>query len=302
MTDVKLGLALPNFMPGANVEAVEAATDTAERLGWHSAMTTDHILVPHSAAATYGDIFDAIATVAHLAARTTRILLGTSVIVVPMRNAVVLAKELATIDSFSRGRLIVGVGVGWNEPEFANVGVAERFRERGRYLEEAITVWRHLWSGSREPFEGRSFSFRDFVFGPRPAQPGGPPIWIGGRSERALQRAGRLADAYHSSAMGPEQYEGAILTIREAAARADRPTPLLSARVAVRFDQPKPATGYVVAGDDDAIAAELSRFIDAGVEHLLVAFGEVATERVVAAIERFDREVRPRLSSTRTAA
>jgi len=204
VSDLKLGIALPNFMPGANAEGVEAAAESAERLGWHSAMTTDHILVPRDAAAIYGDVLEALATIAYLAARTERLLLGVSIVVVPMRNAVILAKELATIDVLSRGRLIAGVGIGWNEGEFANLGVPGRFHQRGAYLAETIRLWRHLWSGSTEPFEGRFFTLRDFVFGPLPVQPGGPPIWIGARSEPAVRRAGRLADVYQASAAPPD--------------------------------------------------------------------------------------------------
>ena len=297
MTDLQLGVALPNFMLGANAEAVDAAAATAERLGWHSAMTTDHILVPRAAAPLYGDMLEAVATLAYLAGRTERLLLGTSVIVVPMRNAVLLARELATVDVLSRGRLIVGVGIGWNEGEFVNVGVAERFHQRGRYLDEAIRLWRHLWSGAREPFEGRFFSFSDFAFGPLPAQPGGPPIWIGGRSEPAVRRAGRLADVYESSATSPDAYAERIGILQEAAAAAGRPMPRLSARVVVRFDEAPSSAGYTVSGGDDAVAAELRRFLDLGVEHLLISFNEVRAERVVADIERFDREVRPRLGA-----
>jgi len=302
MNELKLGIALPNFLPGANVEAVEAAADTAERLGWHSAMTTDHLLVPHSAAATYGDVLEAVSVLATLAARTTRLVLGTSVIVVPMRNAVVLAKELATIDAFSRGRLIVGVGVGWNAPEFGNVGAGDRFGQRGAYLEETIRLWHHLWSGAQAPFHGRFFSIEDFVVGPPPAQAGGPPIWIGGRSEPALRRAGRLADGYHSSAANPDQYAEYMAIVRQAAETAGRPAPTFSARVTVRFDEPPPASGYVVGGDDEAVARELARFVEIGVEHVLVAFGEVRADRVVAAMERFDGQVRPRLMGARAAA
>jgi len=297
MNDLKLGIALPNFLPGANAEGVEAAAEAAERLGWHSAMTTDHVLVPGDAAPQYGDVLEALSTVAYLAARTKRLRLGVSIIVVPMRNAVILAKELATIDVLSRGRLIAGVGIGWNEGEFANVGVAERFHQRGRYLDEAIRLWRHLWSGSDEPFEGRFFSLRDFVFGPLPIQEGGPPVWIGARSEPAVRRAGRLADIYHSSATPPDAYALRIPVLRAAAEAAGRAMPGLSARVVVRFDQPPSASGYTVAGDDEAVAAELRRFVELGVDHLLVAFGEVKPERVVAAMERFDREVRPRLAA-----
>jgi probable F420-dependent oxidoreductase len=295
MSDLKLGIALPNFILGANVEAIDAAAATAERLGWHSAMTTDHVLVPRDAAPQYGDVFEALATVAYLAGRTERLLLGTSVIVVPMRNAVLLAKELASIDVLSGGRLIVGVGIGWNEPEFGNVGVGERFHQRGRYLDEAIAVWRHLWSGSREPFAGRFSSFSDFAFGPLPVQAGDLPIWIGGRSEAAVRRAGRVADGYQSTSTPPDAYAERIPILREAARAAARPMPMLSARVVVRFDEAPPPSGYVAAGDDDAVAGELRRFLALGVEHLLISFNEVRAERVVAAMERFDRAVRPRL-------
>lgn len=297
MSDLRLGIALPNFMLGANAEAIDAAAETAERLGWHSAMTTDHVLVPRDAAALYGDVFEAVATIAYLAGRTERLLLGTSVIVVPMRNAVLLAKELASIDVLSRGRLIVGVGLGWNETEFANVGVADRFHQRGRYLDEAIRLWRHLWSGSTDPFEGRFSSFSDVAFGPLPVQRGGPPIWIGGRSEPALQRAGRVADAYHSSATSPDAYAERIPILREAADAAGRAMPTLSARVVVRFDEAPSPGGYTASGGDGAVAAELRRFLDLGVEHLLVSFNEVRADRVVAAMERFDREIRPRLGA-----
>ena len=302
MTDLQLGIALPNFERGANRDGVIAAADAAERLGWHSAMTTDHVLIPRAVAETYGDMLEALATLAYLAGRTERLILGTSVLVVPMRNAVLVARELATIDVLSGGRLVAGVGIGWNEGEFANLGVADNFHRRGRYTEEAIAVWRHLWSGSEAPFEGRFFSFSDFAFGPPPAQPGGPPIWIGGRSEAAVRRAGRLAQAYQSSSTSPDAYAERIPILRAAAAEAGRPMPLLSARVVVRFDKPPAASGYTVSGDDDAIADELGRFLDLGVEHLLVAFGEVEAERVVARMERFDRAIRPHLAAQTPAA
>ncbi len=199
------GLCLPNFPDGASAEGIEAAADVAERLGWSTVWTTDHVLVPHADAGEYGRIYEAILTLAWVGARHPRIRLGTSVIVVPQRNAVVLAKELATLDSLSGGRVIAGVGIGWNEPEFANLAVADRFHVRGAYLDETIRLWRHLWSGATEPFRGRFHTIEDFVFGPLPVQ--APlPIVIGGRAEPALRRAGTLADGYHSSATGPAGY------------------------------------------------------------------------------------------------
>ena len=292
---MKIGIVLPTFPRGATAEGIEAAAEAAERLGWASAWTTDHVLVGRADRATYGHLYEAVTTTAYVAGRTSRLLVGTSVIVVPLRDAVVLAKELAAIDALSRGRLIVGVGVGWSEHEFANVGAADRFHVRGAYLEETIRLWRHLWSGVVAPFEGRFHRFDDFVFSPLPARPGGPPIWIGARAEAALARAGRLADAYHSSQTDPDTYAARIPVIRAAAEAAGRPMPALTARVTVRFDRTPPRSGYLVTGDDAAVAAELRRFGDLAVEHLVVGFGETDPGRVVASMERFDREVRPLL-------
>ena len=113
------GLCLPNFRDGAAREGMEAGAETARRLGWSTVWTTDHVMVPTSAADDYGTNYDAIEVLAWIGARFPELKLGTSVIVVPQRNAVVLAKELASIDALSGGRLIAGVGAGWNEEEFA---------------------------------------------------------------------------------------------------------------------------------------------------------------------------------------
>ncbi len=126
------GFCLPNFPAGASAEGIDAAAETAERLGWSTVWTTDHVLVPGDAADDYGRIYEAILTLAWVGARHPGIRLGTSVIVVPQRNAVMLAKELATLDDLSGGRVVAGVGVGWHAGEFANVGAADRFHVPGR--------------------------------------------------------------------------------------------------------------------------------------------------------------------------
>ena len=228
------GLCLPNFPDGSTPDGIDAAAALAERLGWSTVWTTDHVLVPTADAGDYGRIYDALMTLAWVAARHHRVRLGTSVIVVPQRNGVVLAKQLATLDSLSGGRVIAGVGVGWNETEFANLGAADRYHVRGAYLDETIRLWRHLWSGSTEPFAGRFHTIPDFAFGPLPDQ-AELPIVVGGRDERALRRAGTLGDGYHSSATGPERYAERIPVIRAAAEAAGRPMPSLAARVRVSF-------------------------------------------------------------------
>jgi len=285
------GLCLPNFPEGASPEGIEAAADVAERLGWSTVWTTDHLLVPRDSEADYGRIYEAILTLAWVGARHTRIRLATSVIVVPQRNAVLLAKEFATLDSLSAGRVTAGVGIGWSETEFANLGAADRFHVRGAYLDETIRLWRHLWSGSGEPFRGRFHTLEDFTFGPLPVQ---TPllIVIGGRAERALRRVGELADGYHSSATGPDQYASRIPVIAAGAAAAGRPMPSLSARVRVQFGAVGGDT-YAMRGSADEIAAEIRAFAALGVTHLALYFDTTDPEELVTRAERFDREVAP---------
>jgi probable F420-dependent oxidoreductase len=292
---MRYGICLPNFTDLASPEAIEAAAGVAEQLGWEAVWTTDHVLVDHAAAAAdYRTIYDAIQTLAWVAGRHPTVRLGTSVIVVPQRNAVVLAKELATLDAFSAGRVIAGVGVGWNEREFANLGMGDRFRIRGAYLDETIALWRHLWSGSTEPFAGKVHGFDDFIFGPLPPQGAALPIWIGGRAEAALKRAGRLGDGYHSSASSPEAYGARLPIIRAAADAASRPMPQLSARVRVAFDRPEGSGGgYAMRGSTAKVAEEVRAFAGLGVEHLALYFEESSAGAVVAAAERFAAEVAP---------
>jgi len=284
------GLSLPNYGVGANRRAIEMAADTAARLGWHSVFTTDHLLVePSERSADYYEVFDPLITLAHLAPRQPGLRLGISVVVVPMRNAVVLAKELATLDVFADGRLICGVGVGWNETEFRNVGVGERFARRGAYLDETIALWRQLWSGDTGSFEGRFHRFGEVRFGPLPVQ-AEIPIWIGGRHEAALRRAGRHGQAYHATASSPAQLAVRIPIVLNAAEEAERPAPLISARVRVGFGA-QDTRFYMLAGTPEQMATEVNAFAELGVGHLLFDFRQTDADRLAEYIERFDGEV-----------
>ena len=288
---IEFALALPNYRPGASREGIQAAVETCSRLGWGSVWTTDHLLPePSDASADYATIFEALSTLAYIGGLDQQIRLGTSVIVVPMRNAVVLAKEIASIDALTEGRLTVGVGVGWNRTEFGNVGVAERFSRRGAYLDEAIALWRHLWAGEESLFEGRFHRFDEIRFSPRPVQGAGLPIWIGGRSEPALRRAGRLGDAYHQSAASPAQLAVRAPVVLAAAEEAGRPRPTLSARIRVAFG-PHEGPLYVLAGTPEQMRTELEAFVSAGASHLLIDLQETDPQRHTALFERFHRDV-----------
>ncbi len=285
---MKFGLSLRNTGDGSSREAIDAGAETVARLGWEAVWTTDHVLVPHSAAGEYGRTFEAIATLAWVGARHPSLKLGTSVIVVPQRNAVLLAKELATLDVLSEGRVIAGVGIGWVETEFDNLGMSDRFHRRGAYLDETIRLWRHLWSGSTEPFEGDFHAFRDFVFGPVPVQ-ARLPIVVGGSSEAALRRAGRLGDGYQATRSTPEDFVNRVAVIRAAADAAGRPMPWLSARVPIAIEQR--AGGGASLAHPEATKAEIEAFGRLGLDHLALVFQATDPARLTAAIELVDSEI-----------
>jgi probable F420-dependent oxidoreductase len=286
------GLALPHLGDDANLDGMTAAVELAEEHGFTDVWVTDHLLVNHAAAEDYGRIYEAVTTLAWICGRSSRIKLGTSVIVVPMRNAVLLAKQLATVDALSNGRLIAGFGVGWSPDEFANIGESDRFHDRGAYTDETIALCRHLWSGSKEPFHGRFHQFDDFVFGPLPMQGANLPIWIGARDERALRRVGRLADAYHASSASPSTVAERIPIIRAAAEAAGRPMPRLSARVRIELDAGA-QDFYTMHGSPADVAAEIRAYADIGVDHLALMFPPRDPAGLTFAVERFLAEVKP---------
>jgi probable F420-dependent oxidoreductase len=290
---IHFGICIPNFRRGTGPETMLAATQTAERLGWHSALATDHILADGSARARdYRHIYEALASVAWLAGQTTTIRLGMSVLVVPMRNALVLAKELATIDALSDGRLIAGVGIGWNRTEFESLGAGERFGHRGSYLEETIALWRHLWAGGEGPYVGRFDSFEEGYFSPLPPQGAELPIWIGATAERALLRAGRVADGYHSTRTDPATMRQRVRVVNESASAAGRPRPTMSARLTVDFSGTREGPS-ILGGTPEEMAAGVRAYAEAGTDHLALDFGETDPDMAAKAIERFEREVVP---------
>jgi alkanesulfonate monooxygenase SsuD/methylene tetrahydromethanopterin reductase-like flavin-dependent oxidoreductase (luciferase family) len=291
---MRIGLILPTMGPHASPEAVDAAAAAAVRLGWSSVWVTDHLLVARGDEAdTYGRILEALTTLAWVAGRHPGVRLGTSAVIPAMRDAPQLAKELATIDVLSSGRLIVAVGVGdrSDEPEWSNLGKADRMGLRGAYLDEAIALWRHLWAGRVEPFHGRFHQLESFVFDPLPTQGAALPIWSGGRSEAALNRAATLSDGYHASQTGPDDLRERWPVVLEKSRAAGRPRPTLSVRSRVRFDAPAGSV-YSLHASTRAMVDDLLAFDQIGVDELVVVFDRPPTGRTVEAeMERFETQV-----------
>ena len=300
---MKLGVILPTIGSGAGPESLDAAAETASRLGWSSVWATDHLLVPAGPEADeYGWVLEATSALTWTAARFPDLRAGFSVIIPAMRDAPLLAKQLATIDFLTGGRLTVGVGASDSHdlPEYENLGKADRFKRRGAYLDESIALWRHLWSGSTNAFEGEFHDVRDFNFQPLPPQGAALPIWCGGRSDRALRRAAELADGYHAAQTGPADVLARAPRLAELARLAGRPTPSISVRVRVRFGL-GPLEVYSLYGEPDHMIPEVVGFADAGVEELVVVLKEIAPEPLARGMEQFDAEVyRPALERLAT--
>src|SRR4249919_3045738 len=188
---MRVGIHLPHIGRKAGPEAIRRAAIQAEELGFADAWTSEHIIIPKGAPYPPSALFyDPVLTLTWAAAHTKRIGLGTSVLVLPMRHPLALAKELATLQNLSQGRLILGAGVGWMEAEFAALGVP--FRERGRRTDEGIAMMRAVWTQDPVTFEPKWIPAKINAMRaqPQPIQP--IPIWIGGSSDAAIRRALRL--------------------------------------------------------------------------------------------------------------
>jgi len=210
---MKIGVCVPNYGESSSPEALRQVALEAERAGCESVWTTDHLLMPRNSGTPYERISDSITTLAYLAGTTKRVKLGVSSLIIAMRNPVVVAKQLATIDVFSGGRLMVAIGVGWNEKEFMHLG--SNFHNRGKRVDASIRLIRALWRGEAS-FKSRvlGLEFSDAVFEPRPVQKH-LAIWVGGTSKAAMKRAATLGDAWHPNVQPLDQFAKLVAEFRE---------------------------------------------------------------------------------------
>ena len=295
------------------IDELVRTVQLVDRAGFDSIWVGDHIsfAIP---------ILDPLLQLAQAAVASRRLLLGTGVYLLPLRHPGPVAKQVSTLDHLCEGRLIFGVGVGGEFPqEFALAGVP--VNERGPRLSEGIAVLRKLWSGEKVAHQGKFYSFPELSMQPPARQPGGPPIWCGGRSDGALRRTGRLADGYMSYVVTPDMFRAALQKIDAAASEAkrsltrfgtshllftrlddtyeqalDAATETLSVRYAMDFR--KAAIRYCALGPAPQIAERIRAFHAAGVRHLVLDLVGPYEERF-SQIERVAAEVLPLLKDLR---
>ncbi len=301
---MEFSLAVQNNRLGASAEGMDAAGEAATRFGFKTLWVADHLLVSRKggpkADAWYAQynllehewILEALLSLMYIGARHEKVLLGLGVIVPAMRDAPALAKEIASLDTLSGGRVVAGVGVGDEEDylEYQNLGKEDRFMVRGAYLNETIALWRHLWSGSTEPFTGKFHQLTDFTFQPPPPQGGALPIFASGRSDRALARVGTNLDGYLGSRWSPGQFQDKWPAAIERARANGRPKPYLAMRVRIRIGE-EPDEIWSLCGRAESIVSGLLDYEAAGANEVVLVFDAVRPEDVRRDTERFARDV-----------
>ncbi len=252
---MEFGIHLPQFGRASGPESVHKAAMHAEALGYDDIWVSDHLAIP--AGAPYPPtayIHEPFVTLTWAAAVTKRVRLGTSVLVLPMRHPLVLAKMIGSLDVMSGGRLIVGVGSGWLEAEFDALGVP--FRERGKRTDEIIRIMRACWTEDPVNLESTVVPsvFRDMRTQPQPTRP--IPIWVGGLSKPALRRTIEMGDGWHGTHCKPEDAVPIVAKIREA-----RPEKSFTISLRLAWDG--------LDDDADDMRRQIVGFQEAGVQHLV---------------------------------
>ncbi len=257
-------------------EVARNVARAAEDVGIESLWTGEHVVLPDpreppSPAPPNFAMLHPSTSLAFLAGVTTRVKLGTGIVLIAQRNPVVLAKEMASLDVVSQGRLILGIGAGYLHQEFAALGIP--FNERGARTDEAIEVMRALWTQARPSFDGRFTQFANIDAQPRPVQAGGPPIVVGGTSDAALKRAIRSAQGWYGFALNVEQTAAVVERLNQLANEIERPAAFGELQMSV-------TPGLRL---DDQIVND---FAEAGIERLIALMPQDTEQSVLTHIEK----------------
>jgi probable F420-dependent oxidoreductase len=314
---MEFGISLPGRGPLATPDSILKIATRADALGYDSLFVTDHVVLPISMARSVypysasgqlpggaaQDYLEPLAVLAWLAHATRRIRIGTSVLVVPYRNPVVTAKTLATIDRLSKGRVILGAGVGWLREEFEALA-APPFEARGAVTDEYLRLMRAAWTTDPVRFDGTHYRIRDVHALPKPAQ-GRIPIWIGGHTDAAVKRAGTLGDAWHPIALRPpgllvpDAYAARAKEVRAWAQRAGRDPQAVTLTVRVPMEV-RAKTAKAPGGDRPLfqgtpaeVLGDVRAYANAGVTHVVFDATHAELQAVLQNMERFAHDVRP---------
>ena len=298
---MQFGVTVPNNWGIEDPQQVLAFGPLAEELGYDSVWVMDHLFnTGYIRERLEGKpYYHPMSTLSYLAATTKRVMLGTSVLVLPYHNPVELAKYTASLDQISGGRVILGVGVGAMTEEFDALGIS--MRDRASLTNECITIMKELWTNPSPSYESKRWKFNDLLFSPKPVQKPHIPFWVGGSSSGAMRRAALRGDGWHPTGVSPEEFSIGRREISEMATAAGRDPDSLTWSLRVEVEahggpssERTAGRARLSGGDPDAMAASLAAYEMAGVQHVILALntGDVAT--ITSLMETIARDVVPR--------
>jgi probable F420-dependent oxidoreductase len=271
---MRIGIHLPQFGKAITTGGIQRAAIQAEALSFDDVWVSDHLVVPADQPYPAPYLYDPLMALAFAAAVTSRVGIGTSVLVAPQYpSPLAVANSLASLDHLSGGRLTVGAGIGWSRGEYEALGAS--FHQRGRRMEEIIGVWRAAWRDDPASHEGEFYPFHDIRILPKPLRE--IPIWLGGSSDAAIDRAARLAEGYHGVGVAPEDAKPLVQRIR-----AKRPEESFIISLRVPWDA---RTG------DDIVQANLAEYETGGVQHLHYAPERGDIDAWLSGVERLAGQV-----------
>lgn len=297
---MQFGVTIPNNWGIEDPKEVLAMGPLAEDLGYDSLWVMDHLFNTGYIRERLEDrpYYHPMSTLSYLAATTSRVLLGTSVLVLPYHNPVELAKYAATLDQISGGRVILGVGVGAMTEEFQALGIP--MRQRGSLTDECIAVMKELWTSPNPTYHSNRWSFDNLLFSPKPLQKPHIPLWIGGSSPGALRRAATAGDGWHPTGLSPEDFILGAREINELAEAAGRDSKSITMSMRVEVEvhggpsSARAADRARVPGDDPGqMIAALEAYQSAGVEHAVLALNSGDIPSVKTLMERIAKDVIP---------
>lgn len=304
---MRFGVHLPSNFGFDNVQDVLELAKLVEELGFDSVWVSEHIFNAGYIAQRLGDrpYYAPLPVLSAVAAITQKVKLGTSILVLPYHNPIVLAKDLATIDALSQGRLTIGVGVGVIKEEFEALGYA--YETRGKFADEAIAVMKELWGKEEPAFKGRFHSFAGLRFTPKPVQRPHPPFWIGGSSSAAMRRVAVAGDGWHLFRLPEAGLSTAIEQVRTAADAAGRNgrSLVMSARcdleILERNRDETPTDYNTDQGERFRLTGTVTQIIDGiadlrrqGLDYLVLAVNSTDRETNFHTVQRFAEEIAPR--------
>jgi probable F420-dependent oxidoreductase len=298
---LKIGVTIPNNFGVDDPQQVVSVARLAENLNFDSVWVMDHLFNAGYIRQRLEDkpYYHPLATLSYVAALTSRVVLGTSVMVLPYHNPVELAKYVATLDHFSKGRVILGVGVGSIAEEYAALGIA--MSDRARLANESLRLMKELWTNPTPSFESPRWRFSDVRFSPKPLQKPHPPVWVGGESSGARKRAALLGDGWHPNGLTPDAYAAGCQEVRgmaDAAGR-DSATLTMSIRLGVSVvDEPPPPSGAagrarLTTTDTDSMIDSLRAYEEAGATYALLGLDSGDVDLLTTAMNQIATKVLP---------